>query len=128
MRRLRAGVVLGLVLWATGCTSDLLLGPDADQGIDGLALRGPTCPVPSPDNPCPDEPYSGWIRVHDAGGHQVTRVRSAEDGTFRVGLKPGQYRVEGESGDPFPRGERVDVTVEPGVWVEVTVLFDTGIR
>ena len=127
-RLLRFAVITLLAALPSGCGSDLLLGPDADQGIDGVALRGPLCPVVSQDDPCPDEPYSAWIRIGEEGGGQVTRVRSGTDGRFRVGLKPGRYVVEGESGDPFPRGERQAVEVEVGVWSEITVSFDTGIR
>ena len=127
-RRALLRSILVLAATTTACGSDLLLGPDADQGIDGVALRGPLCPVVSQDDPCPDEPYSAWIRIGEEGGGQVTRVRSGTDGRFRVGLKPGRYVVEGESGDPFPRGERQAVEVEAGVWSEITVSFDTGIR
>lgn len=127
-RLLRFTVITLLAVLPPGCGSDLLLGPDADQGVEGVALRGPRCPVVSVDNPCPDEPYSAWIRIGEEGGGQVTRVRSGADGRFRVGLKPGRYVVEGESGDPFPRGERQVVDVKAGVWSEITVSFDTGIR
>jgi len=126
-RRLRAALVLAVVV-ATACGDDLLLGPDAAQGIDGLALLGPTCPVVRVDDPCPDAPHQAWIRVLDAGGAQVTRVRSGADGRFRVGLAPGTYRVVGEGGHPFPRGGEEDAVVKVGVWTPLTLHFDTGIR
>jgi hypothetical protein len=113
---------------ATACGSDLLLGPDAAQGIDGLALMGPMCPVVRVDDPCPDAPHEAWIRVLSSGGAQVARVRSGTDGRFRVGLAPGTYRVVGESGTPLPRGSEEEVTVTKSVWTPLTLLFDTGIR
>jgi hypothetical protein len=58
----------------------------------------------------------------------VTRVRSDEDGRFRVGLSPGDYVVDPESGDPFPVAGPQDVTVVEGAYTEVVVSFDTGIR
>ena len=125
--RLHAALVLAVVA-ATACGNDPLLGPDATQGIDGLALLGPTCPVVRVDDPCPDAPYQAWVRILDAGGRQVTRVRSGTDGRFRVGLEPGSYQVVGEGGSPFPRGGREDVVVKAGVWTELTLHFDTGIR
>lgn len=125
---LRTAVLLGLLGAAAGCGSDLLLGPDAAQGIEGVALLGPLCPVVSVDNPCPDRPYPARIRILDAGGSAVTRLEAGDDGRFRVGLEPGRYRVVGEGGDPFPRGGEQEVTVQKGVWASVTLHFDTGIR
>lgn len=122
-------VVTGVAaVTAAACGSDLLLDPDADQGIEGVALLGPLCPVVSAENPCPDRPYQAWIEIRDAGGRRVTRVRSGTDGTFRVGLEPGRYRVAGESGNPFPRGGEEEAVVAARVWVSVTLHFDTGIR
>ena len=121
-------LVAVLVVLVSACSPDLLLGPDAAQGIDGLVLLGPLCPVQQADGSCPDRPYEAWLDVRSAAGGRVTRVRSGEDGRFRVGLAPGSYRVVGDSGDPFPRGGEEDVTVRAGLWAPVTVHFDTGIR
>jgi hypothetical protein len=108
--------------------SDALLGPDAAQGIAGLVLLGPLCPVVYPDNSCPDRPYAARIEVYD-GGRRVTTVESGDDGTFRVGLGPGAYRLHPLSpSSPLPRAQDQDVTVPVGVWVDVTVSYDTGIR
>jgi hypothetical protein len=68
------------------------------------------------------------IDVRNAAGDRVTRVRSGSDGRFRVGLRPGAYVLVPESGDPFPTASEQEVTVEEGVYAEVTVAFDTGIR
>ena len=113
---------------SAACGSDLVLGPDAAQGIDGLALLGPMCPVVRVDDPCPDAPHQAWIRVLSSSGAQVARVRSGADGRFRVGLAPGSYRVVGEGGSPLPRGSEEEVTVTKGVWVPLTLFFDSGIR
>lgn len=124
------GCVLALVplLVSAGCGSGLLLDPDAAQGIDGIVLLGPLCPVVNLEDPCPDAPHQAWIRILDGHGHDLTRVQSGKDGRFRVGLEPGRYRVVGEGGDPFPRGGEEEVTVSAGVWTSVTLHFDTGIR
>ncbi|NNF26616.1 MAG: hypothetical protein HKN73_05320, partial [Gemmatimonadetes bacterium] len=45
-----AALTLTLTL-AVACGPDSLLGPDAPQGIDGLALIGPQCPVQSEEDP-----------------------------------------------------------------------------
>jgi hypothetical protein len=91
-------------------------------------LLGPQCPVQTPDNPCPDEPYEAWIRIRTDSGGLVTRVRSGDDGRFRVGLRPGRYVLDPESGNPFPSAGEVDIEVREGSYAEVTIVFDTGIR
>jgi len=110
------------------CNSDDLLEPGAAQGIDGVVLLGPQCPVQTLEDPCPDLPYQAWINVRTASGESVTRIRSGEDGRFRVGLVPGRYVLNPESGDPFPIASEQEVAVGDGAYTEVIVSFDTGIR
>ena len=109
-----------------GC-GDGFLGPD-DQGIEGIVLIGPQCPVQSLEDPCPDLPYQATIEVRSRDGRTATQVVSGEDGRFRIGLFPGFYTLHPESGDPFPRASDQEVVVLDGVYTEVTVTFDTGIR
>lgn len=122
--RLRVGLSLALV----ACGTSNLLGPAAAQGIEGLVLIGPQCPVQTVANPCPDEPYQAWIPIRTAAGTLVTRVRSGEDGRFRVGLRPGSYVLDPESGDPFPVANPQAVEVDAGRYTDVLISFDTGIR
>jgi len=119
---------VALLLVASACGTSALLGPDADQGVAGLVLLGPICPVQTLEDPCPDEPYSARIQVLTASGAHVTTVRSGGDGRFRVGLRPGRYTLRPQSGDPFPTAADEEVEVAEGVFTEVTILFDTGIR
>jgi hypothetical protein len=127
MRRpnLRAVAVLAAL---TACGTSDALGPDAAQGIEGLALLGPQCPVQSLEDPCPDLPHQAWIEVRTSEGQSVARVRSGEDGRFRVGLHPGVYILDPEVGNPWPTADEVNVIVKKGVFTPVTVSFDTGIR
>lgn len=117
-----------LVLALSACGADELLGPDAAQGIAGVALLGPQCPVQTEQDPCPDQPHQAWITVRRTSGDAVTRVRTGADGRFRVGLKAGDYVLDPEDGDPFPTASDQNVTVQQGTFTEVTVSFDTGIR
>jgi hypothetical protein len=125
--RKRIGVITACVV-LVACGASELLGPDAPQGIDGLVLLGPMCPVQPLDDSCPDQPYQALIGVRSATGELVTRVRSGEDGRFRVGLEPGAYVIEPESGKPFPVAGPQNVVVEAGRYTEVLVSYDTGIR
>ena len=119
---------IGLLCVAPACGPSDLLGPQAAQGIDGLVLLGPMCPVQRQDDPCPDTPYEAWISVRTTGGVLVTRVRSDEEGRFRVGLRPGSYTLDPESEGQFPTAGEQAVEVDEGVYTEVIVSFDTGIR
>ena len=121
-------VVLGLLTALVACESSNLLGPDAPQGIEGIALLGPLCPVQTEEDPCPDQPYEAWVQVQSASGRLVTRFRTGEDGRFRVGLRPGHYVLVPESGDPFPIASEQEVDVALRVYAEVVISFDTGIR
>ncbi|MGD8361991.1 MAG: carboxypeptidase-like regulatory domain-containing protein [Gemmatimonadota bacterium] len=129
-RRLIPGACfwITLLLSVAGCRADDLLGPNAEQGIEGVVLLGPQCPVATVDDPCPDSPYQAWIRVRRPDGRTVTRIRSGEDGRFRVGLRPGSYRLDPESGNPLPSATEQEVEVEAGKYTEVVISFDTGIR
>ena len=104
--------------------------PTAASGIAGLVLIGPTCPVVRPDDPCPDRPFSADLVVRNAQGTAVCTTSSGEDGRFQVGLPPGGYELDPQSGQPggLPYAAPQPVTVEPGRYTEVTVTFDSGIR
>ena len=117
-----------IVLVLIACGTDELLGPNAAQGIEGTVLLGPQCPVQTPGQPCPDLPYEAWINVRTQGGGFVTRIKSGEDGRFRVGLRPGSYVLNPVSRDPFPFASDSEVEVRKGAFTVVTVRFDTGIR
>jgi len=106
--------------------------PDA-TGVRGTVSAGPTCPVERnpPDPNCAERPVAGAVLVFtDAAGTEVARATSAADGSFRVELAPGAYRVtaqpvDGLMGTPGP----IDVVVEAGQQpTEITVSYDTGIR
>ncbi len=59
-------LILGLTAaFAVACDPGSLLGPNALQGIDRIALRGPTCPVETQDDPCDELPHQAWIQVMD---------------------------------------------------------------
>jgi hypothetical protein len=122
----RLCLVVGLV--TAGCGAGALLGPDAEQGIEGVVLLGPMCPVQTLDDPCPDAPYQAWIGVRTEAGSNLTRVRSGEDGTFRIGLRPGRYVLDPETDGRFPMSSEQPVEVPPGAYTAVVISYDSGIR
>ena len=101
--------------------------------IDGIVLAGPVCPVEpvSPDPSCADRPVPGTVLIfEETGGGEVARVTAMPDGTFRLELPAGSYRlvpqpVEGLMGTAGP----MDLVVTAGEPIsDLVVAYDTGIR
>ena len=87
------------------------------------------CPVMTQDDPCPDRPYVATIVIRDSQGSEVCATESGEDGIFRVGLPPGQYEVDPSNGQyGLPYASPQTVVVEPGLYTDVLVSYDSGIR
>ena len=95
-----------------------------DSGIDGLVTIGPICPVLREDTPCPDEPFLA------TNGDEVTRVDSDESERFRVNLDPGRYTVVPQSPNPvsLPFASEQEVKVRAGLFAQITIAYDSGIR
>jgi hypothetical protein len=118
-----------LLLFLVGCAGR---GPSSsdDSGIRGTVLLGPTCPVETLESPCPDRPLADVeIRVL-RGSDVVATVRSDGEGRFAVALDPGRYEVQAvvEEGGPGMSAKPVDVVVTSGVFNDVNVPVDSGIR
>ncbi len=104
--------------------------PTTGSGIEGITEAEPQCPISAPGAVCPPKPVSKTIAVLEANGNEVTRFTSAHDGSFRISVAPGRYtlaEVVGTAGTP-PSLKPVTVTVPPGQFVHVALMFDTGIR
>lgn len=100
------------------------------SGIEGVTEAGPQCPTVSPGAACPDKAISATVAVLDPTGTEITRFTSSADGTFRIALQPGTYtltEIVSVAGTP-PSLKPTRVSVLPGHYVRVALLFDTGIR
>jgi len=129
LHRTRPWAVVAVCVALGACDSlAVILGPAGEQGIEGIVLLGPQCPVQSVEDPCPDLPHQAWVKVRTSVGVVTGRFQSGEDGRFRVGLPIGSYVLDPESGDPFPIGSEMNVEVTEGLFTDVTISFDTGIR
>lgn len=104
--------------------------PTATSGITGLVLIGPMCPVVSIDEPCPDRPFVAKLIVRNAQGTAICTTASHEDGRFQIGLSPGAYVLDPQSGVPggLTHAAPMPVTVEPNRYTDVTITFDSGLR
>jgi hypothetical protein len=127
MRSVLAAVVVTIVL--ASCADASGGGPTGEQGIRGVVLAGPQCPVESAESPCPDEPVPD-VRVEvRRNGDTVAGATTDADGRFTVALDPGTYDVRAAPGQQgFMSSKPVTVDVRPGVFTGVTVAVDTGIR
>ncbi len=104
-----------------------------DSGVAGIVLLGPTCPVQriTPDPSCADKPYKTIVQVIAVGSPKSAAfaiVESNDQGQYKAMLPPGEYALQPIGGNPLPRCETKNVTVEPGVIKEVNLSCDTGIR
>jgi hypothetical protein len=102
---------------------------EEQSGIEGIAEADPQCPIVAPGAACPPAPVSRSIAVVAGDGNELTRFRSANDGSFRVPLPPGDYTLLEVVAPGQPSSLKpVSVTIPPGAFVHVVLLFDTGIR
>jgi hypothetical protein len=100
------------------------------QGIRGMVLLGPNCPVVQEGIPCPDTPFDTDLVVTSKDGSRVvTQFSSDANGEFEVGLAVGVYsiRTPNPGGLPYCSVNEM-ITVVEGLMTEVTVFCDTGIR
>jgi len=120
-----APVVLAIALIAATCDDGTTTG---NSGIEGNVTIGPMCPVEQPDSPCPDQPYAATIVVEAAGGQEVARTQSGEDGRFRLALEPASYTLLPQSPGTLPYASEKQVEVVAGEYTHVEISYDSGIR
>lgn len=99
-----------------------------NSGIEGTVFLGPLCPVVQQGQPCPDQPYQATLTINDSHGKKVTQVQTDEQGRFMVYLSPGNYILHPESPNVMPHAEEQPFTVEAGMFTQLIVNYDSGIR
>jgi hypothetical protein len=131
VKRLLPLILSILALVVVACGSETSAPDGGDQGVRGVVLLGPQCPVVTETSPCPDEPLPGvTVRVLRDGEPLDETATSDESGRFELQLPPGDYTLEAivPEGGPGMFARPVDVTVPAGGFVDVVVPVDTGIR
>jgi hypothetical protein len=107
-------------------------GGGGASGIQGVAVEGPISPVERPGVPNTRPLPGAIITVQPAGGGaEIARQQADANGAFQIPLAPGSYLIvplPPQPGAFFPRGTPQAVTVPAGMFVNVTVQYDTGIR
>ncbi len=99
-------------------------------GIEGQVTYGPTCPVQSIQDPCPDQPYRATLSVLTTDGKQVIQFQTGSDGHFVISLDPGTYVLHPEppAGKAYPHAPDQPFTVVEGRCTQLAVTYDSGIR
>jgi hypothetical protein len=128
--RLAAGTAVFLALLVPVAAS----GGSTGSGLYGTVKKGPITPVCSVDKPCdaPAQVTLVFTRTTPDGlvqSRETWRVRSTEQGKYRLALEPGFYLVRstvkiGLTKLPKPHA----VHVRAGHWDRINLFFDTGIR
>ena len=128
MGALAAAILLLVAL--LGCRSP---AEAATGTLRGEVVAGPVCPVVTdpPDPDCEDRPVPGAelvLEVVEGDGGQI-RVLADEDGLFEIPLAAGRYTLipqpmEGLLGTAAP----VTLEISAGATIELSVVYDTGIR
>jgi len=96
-------------------------------GLYGTVHRGPITPVCRVEEPC-DGPAHVTL-VFSRLGQVVARVRTREDGSYRIRLRPGRYSVRTTSTSIFERRTNPAAATVPRVgYRRVDFNIDTGIR
>lgn len=100
-----------------------------NSGVKGVAMVGPTCPVSQQGSEveCSDKPISTPIKFINQFG-AATTTTSAEDGSYKIMLPPGNYTIMSGADGIYPALDPVRVTIENGVYETIDLTFDSGIR
>jgi hypothetical protein len=88
------------------------------------------CPVVRAGEDCPDKPYQSALIILTTSGKKVTSINTDVDGNFRVSLFPGEYVLKPQTppNQPLPIAREQPFTVVAGRFIELNVIYDSGIR
>jgi len=99
-----------------------------NSGVEGQAFIGPVCPVVQVGQECPDQPYQTTLTVTNSNGREIAKVQTDAEGRFKIPLEPGEYTLHPESPNVMPFAAEQTFVVEAGMFTQVIVNYDSGIR
>ena len=99
-----------------------------DSGVEGQVFIGPVCPVVQEGQECPDQPYQATLTVNSLGGERIAQVQTDTEGRFKLPLQPGEYILHPESPNVLPSAADQTFIVQAGVFTQIIVNYDSGIR
>src|SRR4051794_9942703 len=131
-RRYRVAVIfLGGVLGVLAACGSKGGTAATESGVEGRTMVDSGCPILRPEPPCRALPLPARVEITSSTATKpVATVESNEDGHFRVALAPGTYTLTATNltQAPVPRASSKQATVQRGQFVDVTIVFDSGIR
>jgi len=100
------------------------------SGIKLTTLIGPSCggPVQANDPQCGDKPYAATLDILDSTGALIQTVQTDSAGQAAIDLPAGSYTLQPQSTGRFPVAQPQTVVVPEVGMVEVTILYDSGLR
>ena len=99
-----------------------------DSGVEGQVFIGPVCAVVQVGQECSDQPYQATLTVNSLGGQRIAQVQADSEGRFKIQLQPGEYILHPESPNVLPSAADQTFIVQAGVFTQVVVNYDSGIR
>ncbi len=100
------------------------------SGLRAMVTIGPTCPVVQnpPQDECQDKPYQTQFNINGSDGILVTTAASGADGSLEVKLASGDYTISKADKSSMPSFQAQDFSVVQGLFTDLTITFDSGIR
>ena len=124
---MRIQFVIGILIILLATCSIQEAAP-ADSGLEGQVFLGPVCPLVTPGQECPDQPYQAMLTVNSSDGRTITQVHTDQQGRFRLALQPGQYVLHPDSLNAMSYTGDQAFTVEAGRFTQLFVRYDSSIR
>jgi hypothetical protein len=123
-----------VILLISGCSQLITPSPTlatTSSGIEGYVTEGPTCPGPVPaggSTACADKPYQATLAILDTSNNEVARIETDTAGYFKINLAPGSYTLHPLSENILPHASDQEIVVKQGEYIQVNVMYDTGMR
>jgi major membrane immunogen (membrane-anchored lipoprotein) len=134
MKRLIAIPLLALALFLSACgakteaTATPTATPIGKTGIMGRSFLA-ECQGDQVASDCiSQKPYQATLIIYNSNLEEVTRITTADDGTFEIELDPGTYYLHPQSPGIHPVANDYQITVTAGAMTEVTIVYDSGLR
>ena len=125
-------VLLILAITTQSCALTQEVTPIDEYPVAGTVIAGPVCPVAQnpPDPACADRPVaSAVIHILDSDRRVYSEIVTDENGRFAVQLPAGFYTLEPQPVDGLiGTAPPQEFEAGAGFTIDLTVLYDTGIR